>query len=511
MQAESAPSPPLSEQRVPIRKVAGDVGCVLAGAALPLAFAPFELFPVVFASLAALFFAWRQCRTPRHAFLRGFLFGIGAFGAGVSWIYESFGFSNVPGALALLLTAGLVGICALYPAILGWVAVRIAPAGDVPRLFAVYPAGWVLCEWLRGWMATGFPWLNAGYSQIDGPAAGWLPVIGTFGTGALISLVAGALAFAVLRRTRHSFLALGAAVIAWGAGGVLSGVAWTQPAGAPVKVAIIQGNVSQDQKWRPEMRQVILDRYAALTRRHFDADLVVWPETAMPGYLDTLKDFVNRLADEAVAHDGALLSGVPMRAGRKGPYMNGVVMLGAAPGIYLKRHLVPFGEYLPLAPVLVPIAEMLGSNFPSFSSGPREQEPIMLGTHVLGVTICYEIAFASEVRRSLPESTLLVTVSNDAWFGDSIGPHQHLQIARVRAAETGRWLVRATNTGLSAVVSPRGEVGGRLPQFEVAAGAFEVVPMEGATPYVRIGDGPIVIVLAIWLGAGLFRTRWISR
>ena len=474
---------------------------------MPLAFAPFGWFPVAFASLAALLVAWQGCRTPGRAFLRGWLFGIGAFGVGISWVYESFGFSNVHGAVAVVLTAGLAGFCALFPALVGWIAVRTAPAGGAVRLFAVYPAGWALCEWLRGWVLTGVPWLNTGYSQIDGPAAGWLPVIGALGTGALVVLVAGALAFALLRRTWRSVLVLGVAVMAWGAGSVLAGIAWTQPAGAPVKVAIVQGNFSQDEKWRREMRQVTLDRYADLTRRHFDADLVVWPESAIPGFLDTLDDFVNRIGDEAIEHDSAVLAGVPMRARSGGPYMNAAVMLGAAPGIYLKRHLVPFGEFLPLAPVLAPIARMLDTEFPNFSHGPREQEPLRLGAYTLGVTICYEIAYAGEVRRSLPEAAILVTVSNDAWFGDSIGPSQHLEIARVRAAETGRWLVRATNTGLSAVVSSRGEVRGRLPQFEVAAETFEVVPMRGETPYVRFGDAAVLAALALWLAAGLAWSR----
>ena len=518
MQPESPPEPqPEAPRPVPsdrpsrVRDAAFDASSTVAGAALPLAFAPFGLFPVAFASLAALFLAWCDCRTPGRAFLRGWLFGIGAFGAGLSWVYESFAFGNVHGPLALVLTAAFVGSFALYPAVLGWIVVRMAPDGDARRLLAVFPAGWVLFEWLRGWAFTGVPWLQVGYSQIDSPASGWLPVIGTYGTGGLIAFLSGALALAVLLRTRRSLLVLGVAAAAWGAGGALGGIAWTRPAGEPIEVAIVQGNISQDQKWRKEMRQVTLDRYASLAREHFDADLVVWPESAIPGFLDTLKEFVNRVGDEAIEHDTAVLAGVPMRVERGGPYLNAVAMLGAAPGLYLKRHLVPFGEYLPLAPILEPMAKARGIRIPKFSPGPDEQDPIMLGSHALGVTICYEIAFAGEVRRSLPEAAILVTVSNDAWFGESIGPHQHLEIARVRAAETGRWLVRATNTGLSAVVSPSGTVSGRLPQFEVATGTFEVVPMQDATPYVRIGDAPIVIVLAIWFVAGLIRTRRTSQ
>ena len=506
MPVESPRSAPPGRRARP-HGVAVDAACVAAGAALPLAFAPFGLYPVAFASLAALFLAWRGCRTPRRAFLRGWLFGIGAFGAGLSWVYESFGFANVPAPLAFGLTVGLVGCLALYPAVLGWIVVRVAPGGDAPRLLAVYPAAWTLWEWLRGWAFTGLPWLQAGYSQIDGPAAGWLPVVGVHGVGALVAVAAGALAWVLARRDRRALAVLGAVAALWGSGAALGRVDWVRPAGVPVTVAIVQGNVAQDRKWRPEMRTPTLERYAALTRGHFDADLVVWPESATPGFLDTLEEFTRGIRAEAVERGSAVLTGVPVRDAPGGPYLNAVVMLGPDPGVYYKRRLVPFGEYLPFGPVLRPGLEALGIRMADFSPGPPEQAPIRLGPYPLGVSICYEIAFGAAVRLDLPEAALLVTVSNDAWFGDSIGPHQHLEIARVRAAETGRWLVRATNTGLSAVVSPRGEVRARLPQFEIAAGTFEVVPMRGETPYVRIGDAPIVAVLALWFAAGAVRAR----
>lgn len=501
------------------RGFAADAACVAAGAVLPFAFAPFGLFPVAFASLAVLFLAWRGCRTPRRAFLRGWLFGLGAFGAGTSWVRESFAFGNVPDALGLVLAAGFVGCLALYPAVLGWIVARAAPAGargslrkregDAPRLLALYPAAWMLGEWLRGWALTGFTWLQVGYAQIDAPASGWLPVAGVYGAGALAAFVAGALAWALLGRDRRAFALLGGAAVLWGAGAVLARVEWTRPAGPPVEVAIVQGNVAQDRKWRPEMRGPTLDRYAALTRRHFDADLVVWPESAMPGFLDTLEAFTRPLAAEAAGRGSVVLAGVPTRHGPGGRYMNSVVMLGPGPGagIYHKRRLVPFGEYLPLSPLIRPVVEALGIRLADFSPGPRDQAPLRIGPHVLGVSICYEIAFGEEVRLALPEAALLVTVSNDAWFGDSIGPHQHLEMARARAAETGRWLVRSTNTGLSAVVSPRGEVKGSLPQFETAADTFEVVPMQGGTPWVRMGDAPIVTILVLWFAAGAALAR----
>ena len=507
MTTESSRSAVLPGRPARTRRVVADAGCAAAGAALPLAFAPFGWFPIAFASLAALFLAWRECRTPRRAFLRGWLFGVGSFGVGMTWIYESFEFGNVRGVLAFVLTVGFVGCLALYPAVLGWILGRVAPAGDGRRLLAVYPAAWTLWEWLRGWVFTGIPWLQLGYSQIDSPASGWLPMVGVLGTGAVVAFVAGGVAFAVLRHDRRAFTTLGATVVLWGAGAMLSRIDWVQPAGAPLGVAIVQGNVAQDRKWRPEMKAVTLERYRTLTRQHFDADLVVWPESAMPGFFDTFEDFARSLFAEAVERESAVLTGVPTRNGPEGGYLNSVVMLGSEPGVYHKRHLVPFGEYLPLSFLLRPVVETFGIRLADFSPGPRKQVPLRLGPYPLGVSICYEIVFGDAVRRDLPEAALLVTVSNDAWFGDSIGPHQHLEMARVRAAETGRWLVRATNTGLSAVVSPRGEIRGRLPQFEIAADTFDVVPMRGETPYVRLGDAPVLLALAAWLAASLVWTR----
>ena len=301
--------------------------------------------------------------------LRGWLFGIGAFGAGLSWIYESFGFSDVPGALALVLTVGFVGCLALYPAVLGWIVVRIAPAGPAdPRENGegcVAAAGGVSggvdsVGVVAGMAFTGLPWLQVGYAQIDGPASGWLPVIGAHGTGALAALVAGGLAWVLVRRDRHALAVLGAVAALWGAGAMLARVDWVRPAGMPVTVAIVQGNVAQDRKWRPEMRDPTLERYAALTREHFDADLVVWPESAAPGFLDTLEEFTRGMRAEAVERGSAVLTGVPVRDAPGGPYLNGVVMLGPDSGVYYKRRLVPFGEYLPFGLVLRPGLEGAG-------------------------------------------------------------------------------------------------------------------------------------------------------
>lgn len=502
---------------------------------MPFAFAPFHLFPIAPFALAALFLAWHDAPGLRRAFVRGWLFGLGMFGIGLSWVRESFAFSDVQEALSPVLAVGFVALVALFPALLGALISLATKAkggpcrriGSASFLLAICPASWTLWEWLRGSLFTGLPWLQVGYSQIDTPAAQWLPLVGIHGVGILVALLAGGIAWLFLRRSMGAMpWPAGTAILLWGAGAALGPIEWTRPAGTPIEVAIAQGNIPQDRKWLPQMRSPTIDRYFDLTYRYPQADLVVWPETALPGFLDNLSDFMERAREDPSLEKKTILTGMlvrervapdsnddadgPDRSGKPSGlrYFNSAMTIGADRGIYHKRHLVPFGEYIPLAWAVRPVMNALGIRLADFEPGTKDQALLRLGDHAFGVSICYEIAFAKEVRRSLPEAAFLVTISNDAWFGDSIGPHQHFEIARARAIESGRWLVRSANTGISAVVSPAGEVVGLLPQFEVAAQGFKIVPMRGATPYVKIGDIPVLILAGIGLLLGLFLFRF---
>jgi apolipoprotein N-acyltransferase len=271
---------------------------------------------------------------------------------------------------------------------------------------------------------------------------------------------------------------------------------------------VVQGNVPQHLKWRDEERAATLERYLGLTRAHWDADLVVWPETAVPAFAHRARDFLADLAVEAEAHGATVLLGIPYADLGSGRYYNSVLALGRGePALYHKRHLVPFGEFVPLSSVLGRVLDLLNAPMSDFSSGPRDQPPLLADGVRVGVSICYEDAFGEEVILALPAATLLVNVSNDGWFGDSIAPHQHLEIARLRARETGRDLVRATNTGISALMDHRGQVRGRSPQFEPHVLRGEVQPRTGTTPYARLGNLPVVAgaIALLALAAGLGR------
>ncbi len=476
----------------------GMVVSALAGLALPLSFAPFELFPIAPLSVAVLFFVWTRV-TVRRAFLCGWLYGLASFGFGIFWIHESFQFSKIAIGWALLLTGLLVMFLALYPAIVGYAVRRFGVANQRYQLLFLMPAAWVLAEWVRGWFFTGFTWLQLGYSQVGAPLQGLLPVGGIYAAGFAVAVSAGLLVLAARERGKSRWPWLAALALLWIGAGLLATVKWTTRDGDALEVALLQGNLSQDKKWLPEMRRPTLERYLRLTRANWDADLIVWPESALPGLRDNFEQYIGRLAREARANDSFVLFGVPELDRDTGEFFNSVFVVGGREMRYRKRHLVPFGEYLPLDALIRPVTEALGLPVAGFTLGPDKQPLLEAAGYRLGVSVCYEIAFGNEIREALPEAQILVTVSNDAWFGTSIGPLQHMQIARARALETGRYLLRATNTGVTAIVAPNGVIEARVPQFEVQVLRGKVFPMAGMTPYVRIGDTSVIVLIVLVL------------
>jgi apolipoprotein N-acyltransferase len=456
---------------------------------------------VAILAIAVLLHTWSRSGTPRQAWLSGFAFGLGYFLAGVSWVYVSLhDFGSMPAPLAAVATFLFCAYLALFPAIAGWVTARLAGTRPHARL-ALGAAALVLFEWLRGWLFTGFPWLNLGTSQApSSPLAGFAPVVGAYGTSLAVA-VAGALAAGLASSrawSRGRALALVALVALFVAGGILRGIEWTRPAGPAVAVALLQGNVAQDLKWRDDMRPRILEEYRRMILSA-DAPIVIIPETALPALLDQLpSEYVSELRDHARSSGKHILLGTVERNPRGGDvdYYNSLVSL-AEPGLpsYRKRHLVPFGEFIPpgfgwiLAVLRIPMSD--------FARGAGDQAPIRAAGIPLGVAICYEDIFGEEVIEALPAAQLLVNVSNDAWFGRSFAAEQHLQFSQMRALETGRWMVRSTNTGVTAAIDPRGRVVSRLPQFTTGTLVERVEPRAGMTPYARWGNAAALLLAAI--------------
>ncbi len=488
---------------------------LVAGLLLPFGFAPYGAWPVAIVSLGLLFALWRRA-SPRAAAWRGWLFGIGAFGHGVSWIQVSIHKFGLPlYSFSVSMTALFVLFMATYPALVGWLTRRL-PGGEVVRTLFIAPALWTLVEVLRGWAWSGFPWLVVGYGQTASPFGGFIPLAGAYGASLACALTAGALVvtLAELHAARRGdgarlvTLALGllAALAPAVAGRVLQQFEWTEADGAAVRVALVQGAVPQEIKWRAEAREPTLELYSRLSQGHWGREIVIWPETALPAFPDDIGPFLRQIDARARQAGTALLFGMPSGDPRD-RYYNSMLMLGAGTGRYDKHHLVPFGEYLPFDGTLRPLLDFLSIPMSSFTPGDPSQAALTAGDLRIGVSICYEDAYGSEVRKPLPSANVLVNVSDDAWFGDSLAPHQHLEIAQVRALETGRPMLRATNTGISALIDHRGRVTARSPQFEAFVLSGETRPQRGATPYVRYGNLPVFAACALLFVAALLTLR----
>jgi apolipoprotein N-acyltransferase len=482
------------------------VAALAAGALSVAGFAPLAAFPLPFLTLGGLLLLWRRAATPRGAFWIGFAFGAGLFGAGVSWVYVSLhDFGSMPAPLAAIGTLAFCAILALYPAAAGWSLARLR-LGALATALLAFPALWTLFEWLRGWIFTGVPWLAVGYSQVDSPLAGFAPVIGVYGVSFAVALCAGLLGL-VISGSGKARLAGGVALVfAFGLGELLKQIAWTAPRDAPFQVALLQGNISQDLKFRADRYLGTLATYKRLIEAS-RAQLIVLPETAIPRFLDAVDPlYLEDIARVASERRADILIGVPIRD-PDGRYFNSLISVGASPTQrYDKSHLVPFGEFVP--PGLGAMVRTLAVPLSDFSRGPENPKPLALGGQLVAPNICWEDAFGEEIIRQLPEATLLVNVSNVAWFGDSLAPSQHLQISRMRALETGRTMLRATNTGVTAIVDPRGNVVGSLPRFTEGTLSGEVRGYVGATPYVKLGNTPVVLgCVALLAGLVLLRRR----
>ena len=466
------------------------------GALGVLAFAPFHLgLLAVFAPALWLHLVWHAPRTAAAARL-GYAFGLGLLGFGVFWLRISIDqFGGVSTPLAIAFTLLFVALIALYFALAAALMHRLARAhGKLMFMLLIAPLSWLLVEWLRGWLFTGFPWLSLGYSQLDLPLAGFAPLIGVFGVGALVIFSAGLLN--LWRRAWPSVVLLAL----WASGLGLSWLDWSEPAGKPFTASLVQGNIAQEDKWRRSMFEPTLALYRSLTAQARDSQLVIWPETAIPGFEQELEHSVLAPLHQQMRGEGRdLLTGI-VAGQRGGAYYNAMISLGeSGRGAYHKRHLVPFGEYFPLQAVIGPVLDFLKIPMSNFSVGVDRKPLISLAGYQAGIDICYEDAFAGEVMRALPEAHFLVNASNDAWFGDSLAPHQHLQIARMRALESSRYLLRATNTGISAIIDQRGEIRGLAPQFQQMLLSGQVQPLQGMTPYARWGDTPLVVLAGLLL------------
>lgn len=481
----------------------GNILALITGALMTLAFAPFHLYPLAIILPAILFGLWHAL-TPRQAFWRGFLFGLGMFGTGIYWVFISIHeFGDVSILLSSIVTFGLIAILALFPAFTGQFVTRFSRTNRMMALY-IFPTIWVLIEWVRSWIFTGFPWLTLGYSQTHSPLNGYAAIVGVFGISFLV-LFSGCLLIQLgvtlkQKNYRNCLSALVMLIVIWSLGAYLNTKSWVTPYGKPVTVSLVQGNIPQEIKWSPDSIIPTLTTYRKLTEPHWNSNIIVWPESAIPIPLQAADEFIHGLDLAAKQHHTSFITGVPVNIPNTQNYYNAVIVVGNGSGYYLKHRLVPFGEYTPMRAWLNKLLDFMHLPMSDFVPATEVSKPLIVADNVkMAAFICYEIAFPEMVLFRDPNINMLLTVSNDAWFGKSIAQAQHLQMAQMRALELRRPILFVSNNGLTAVVDFRGKISAIAPPYVPYVLTGTVQPTQGLTPWQKAGMDPVLFMLVLLL------------
>lgn len=480
-----------------------DLLALLSGMLLPLAFAPINCYLLAFIC-PALWLATLLNSKPTRAFWRGWLFGFGVMIIGASWIFVSiYFFGNTPLWLASLGTLGFVCVLALFFAVQALCLVRFFPTNHWLKLTVAFAATWVLQEWLRSWALTGFPWLLLGNSQIATWLGNYATITSVYGVSFLVAICAGLLVN-LFYSHRHYLGSTITIILLFTIGAFLGTIAWTQPASPPVRVSLVQGDIPQSIKWDPNTLNLSLSRYRGLTEMQWQSAIIAWPESSIPALLNDVSQYVDRIGVEAKKHNSTVIIGAPSADITQHFFYNSVVAVGDGNGTYLKRHLVPFGEYVPLEYWLRGLIGFFNLPMSGFSQGQSQQTLLRAGTIPIATYLCYEIAYVNLLWPDLPQAQLLLNMSDDTWFGRSWAAAQQLQIAQMRSLETGRYQMVVANDGFTAIINQHGEITARLPRFMSSVLTGTVIPMTGSTPLILTGLlfwelVLIVVTLATWL------------
>ena len=464
----------------------------LLGAFCVLGFAPFYFYPASILSLIGLCYFWHQDCTPKQAAVAGLIYGLGLFIFGIYWIYISLhDFGNMPSIIAALATFLLCAFMALFTSLVGAISVKISRKQSLQLLISI-PVFWALADWTRSWIFTGFPWLTMGYSQVpNSPLAGFTPITGIYGVSMITVFIANLIGFWLAKKPvsniwkRNSIALLVTICIA---GSFLKLVEWTKPTSQPISVALLQGNIAQDLKWNPENVEHTLNLYLQMVESS-SAKLIITPETALPLLSNEIPtELVSRLQLLSARNQSTVLVGMIER--ENGEYFNSMLNLSIPhPEAYRKSHLVPFGEFIPFKAAFGWIyRDLLNMPLSDLSRGSIHQQPMSIAGEKVALNICYEDVFGEEIIRQLPTATLLVNASNDAWYGQSNAAYQHMQFSQARALETGRTVLRATNTGATAIIDPHGNLLAHAPHFTETTLNGMAQGYRGSTPYVRWGN-----------------------
>jgi len=483
---------------------------VISGALLPLSLAPWDFWPVAIASCALLAtLLYKQ--TAQQCFWRSFWFAFGVFGVGTSWVYVSIHhYGHAPVPLALLLTGLFVALMATITAVpftLQGLAIKGSRFNTSSAMMLVtFPAIWALNEWWRSWILTGFPWLWLGYGHLDSPLTGLIPITGALGIGWVIALC-GATVFSLFNSAKKTPALISTAVLGvLFAGGItFKNHQWTEPTGESINVGMVQPAVPQLQRWNPNFLDSIITNNLQLTEPLWDNDLIIWPESSIPALMHNVSATLQDIDLQGKSTNTTLIAGIPRYDFVNQHYYNQVLQIGSSHGNYTKQHLVPFGEFLPFESLLRGLIDFFDLPMSTFVSGSVDQPALEVNGHKIGTAICYEIIYPELVRQVSADAEVLLTVSNDTWFGGSLGPLQHMEMAQTRALELNKPLMRATNDGITAFVDSQGHIQSQLPQFKQGVLSGKIYLFQGETPFAKFGQWPILLLSFMALLTAGFR------
>ncbi|RKZ94129.1 MAG: apolipoprotein N-acyltransferase [Gammaproteobacteria bacterium] len=472
----------------------------LSGALIPLAFAPFNTLSGLFSYLiffppAVFFYQLLYTSSAKEAFYKGAVFGIGLFTVGVSWLYVAIhDFGAAHWSLAGFFTGGFILLLSSFYALFAWSIFKIRQRNNISPMFLglfFMPVLWTLFEWLRSWLFTGFPWILSGYPLIETPLAGFAPITGIYGLSLLVAIISTLMIVRI-----KPLVSLISIVVLFLSGWLLGQIQWSETRGEPLSVALIQGNVNQTVKWDRWQLEKTKQLYVSMSQDQWQSnDLIIWPENAIPVFYHTLESgFYHNLTLKAEETQTELITGLPIFDDKTQRYYNAMINFGGQQGSYYKTHLVPFGEYVPLESLIRGIIQFFNMPMSGFSAGEADQPPLSIKGYKAVVTLCYEDVFPQDMMKHIPQSQFMINLSNNGWYGDSFAPHQHLEMARMRALETGRELIRSTTSGISAFIDSRGRVLTKGPQFKRAVINGKIQPRTGTTPYVFWGNYPVIIL-----------------
>lgn len=489
----------------------------IAGALCTLGFAPFDVYPLGMLAPALFIFLW-QYSTRAQASWFGFCFGMGLFGTGVHWIfYSMYLFTSMPTALSAIFTIGFICYLSLFPALTAYACKSCFPDFRPRALLFGIPAVWVFFEWVRSWFLSGFPWLLLGYTQTQSPLAHFATYFSVYGVSLLCVMAAGCLLLSVRayleKNYTRAFLSLLALFSLFVIGSGLSFIRWTHSISETWKIALVQGNIPQEEKWSSELLSLSLDRYDQLSKPLLGkVDLIIWPETAIPLGLQTMAPWIETLDQTAKKNRAQFIVGIPIETKDQTHFYNGIVTLGDQHSVYLKRRLVPFGEFIPFEPFLAPLMKKLNIPLSDLKSGFNPQ-PLQFKSYLISASICYEVAFPELIWTRNSKISALLTISNDAWFGPhSIAQSQHLEITQMRAIELQRPALLVGNSGKTAFINDQGKVYAELPTDIDSTLISTLSPKQGLTPWQVLGmDGVLSLLLIFFYLAYRDQSRYLGK